>query len=147
MFYLILKHSHSILRWFFLLALIITLIRAGFGYFRNQKYLALHKTTTLSTLIISHLQFVLGFVLFLVSPKVVFSGISFTQPLLRFFLLEHTSMMLAAIVFITIGHTRVKLVTAARQKHRTTLVYFGLALLIVLLAIPWPWRALAAGWF
>lgn len=53
----------------------------------------------------------------------------------RYFKAEHTSMMLIAIILITIGNAKSKKVTEAVAKHRTIAVFFGLALILIIVAI------------
>jgi hypothetical protein len=56
---------------------------------------------------------------------------------IRFWAVEHISSMLIAIILITIGHIKYKKGGA----HKTTLILYILALLLIVAAIPWPFRA------
>jgi len=53
----------------------------------------------------------------------------------RYWTVEHLSMMIFAIVLITIGHSRSKKLTLPNAKHRAIAVYYILALLVIVLAI------------
>ncbi len=68
---------------------------------------------------------------------------------LRFFAVEHFIGMLIAIVLIHIGYTYSKKSITDTMKHKRTLLFYGLALLVILISIPWPFRAVGAGraWF
>jgi hypothetical protein len=46
--------------------------------------------------------------------------------------------MLVAIIVAHIGRVLVRRAPAAPQKHRRAAIWFGLSLLIILIAIPWP---------
>jgi hypothetical protein len=67
----------------------------------------------------------------------------------RFFAVEHPVGMLVAIILIHIGRTFGKKNIPDAMKHKRTLLFFGLALLIILIMIPWPFREVGAGrhWF
>lgn len=59
----------------------------------------------------------------------------------RFFTIEHSGMMILAWILVHIGRASVKRAETPRAKHKKMLIYFGLALLIILISIPWPFRA------
>jgi hypothetical protein len=100
----------------------------------------------LYTLIVFSLQFVLGIVLFFTSSLVTFSEGFMKNPSLRFFTVEHWLMMLIAIILIHIGYIRAqKLDYMNAQKAIFT--YYLIALMITILAIPWPFRGFGNGWF
>jgi predicted membrane channel-forming protein YqfA (hemolysin III family) len=60
-----------------------------------------------------------------------------------FFALVHIGLMTTAIVLITIGSALAKKAPEDRQKFNMVFTYYGIALLIILLAIPWPFSPLA----
>ena len=59
----------------------------------------------------------------------------------RFFAVEHALMMIIAWILVHVGRTMVKKADTDVQKHKRTLIYFGIALLIILAMIPWPFRS------
>jgi hypothetical protein len=61
--------------------------------------------------------------------------------------MEHFVMMLAALVIVTIGRKKAEKVEAPYSKHQTIGKWYLIGLLIILAAIPWPFRNLGAGWF
>ena len=63
----------------------------------------------------------------------------------RFFAVEHIAGMLIAIILLHIGKTQGKKAISDKAKHRRTLVFYLLALLIILVSIPWPFRQIGAG--
>ena len=68
--------------------------------------------------------------------------------LYRFFTVEHSLMMTIAMVLITIGHAKSKKKENDTAKFKTIAVFYTIALVLILAAIPWPFRtALGAGWF
>lgn len=138
-----LLHAHSGLRWIVLILIIITVINAIRAMNGNNVFNENDKKLSLFALISTHLQAVLGLVLYFMSPKVQFSESTMSNSMLRFFTMEHTLMMLIAIILVTIGNRMAKTGNAKR-----TFWYYFIALVIILAAIPWPFReALGAGWF
>jgi hypothetical protein len=62
----------------------------------------------------------------------------------RFWAVEHAFSMILAIVFITIGHVKYK----KSRKPNPSLVFFVLALVLILLMTPWPFKAgIGRPWF
>ena len=56
---------------------------------------------------------------------------------LRFFAVEHTSIMLLAIILITIGSFKSKRIDDERKKYKTQIIYFTIGLVLILVSIPW----------
>lgn len=147
MFYTILKHTHSGTRWLVLLFLLIAIVFSVVKLIGKKDYAKFDKMTSMFSMSFTHLQLLIGLVLYFISGKVVFSGESMKSDLLRFFLVEHIGMMLVAVVLITIGYSKIKKATESSVKFKRTLIFYGLALLVILAAIPWPWQMLGAAWF
>ena len=145
--YEILKSAHSGLRWLVLATLIIAIVNSigktkGGVTFSNKD-----KKKALFALIFTHIQFLIGLVLYFISPKVVFSGASMKDDVLRFFLVEHVSLMVLAIILITIGYSKAKRITMDGKKFKTIMVYYAIGLILILASIPWPFRNLGGSWF
>jgi hypothetical protein len=134
-----LLHSHSGLRWIVLILLLATIA----GSFGGKQVSPSLRKLSLFTLIATHLQAVLGLTLFMYSPKVNMTSEMMGNATWRFFTMEHTVMMLIAIILITLGNR------GAKQGNGKKLFwYFLIGLIIILAAIPWPFRTqLGAGWF
>lgn len=142
MFYNILLHAHSGLRWLVLLALLMAIVQS---FSRRGITGSISETkSVLVTFILTHLQLLIGLVLYLVSPKVQFGTDTMGNSMLRFFTVEHLLGMIIAIALITIGYSRAK---KADQPFGTVFKYYLIALIVILISIPWPFRALGAGWF
>jgi len=137
----ILLRAHSGLR-YVVLGLLIAAVFAAYSNWQSNKQG--DSKIYLFALIATHTQLLIGLILYFMSPKVDFSLIS--NKVFRFYSIEHVFMMLIAIVLITVGRVRSKKVEGA-DKHRTILYFYAMALVIILAAIPWPFRNLGAGWF
>jgi lauroyl/myristoyl acyltransferase len=62
------------------------------------------------------------------------------DPVERFFAVEHALMMIVAWLLVHMGRSMVKRATTDAQKHKRTLIYFGISLIIIIAMIPWPFR-------
>lgn len=133
--YEILFQAHSGLRFVVFFALVIAILLAFAGWFGNKPFGKGNRVLNLITLISTHLQVVLGLFLYFVSPFVQFSGATMKDSTLRYWTVEHIAMMLVAAVLITIGNSKSKKGLNDTAKHRSTAIFFGLALLIIVVAI------------
>lgn len=140
---------HSLVRWLILLFGIWAVIRAFIGVSGKSAYGASDAKAGLFFMIFLDIQMLLGILLLFVSPYVSFDmGTTMKTPGLRFFTVEHTIMAIIAIALVHIGRGKIKKLTDDAKKHRTALIFFGLALIVILALIPWPFReALGRGWF
>lgn len=145
-----LLHTHSLLRYILLIFILISILKAFSGWFGKKSYLPGDKKVALFTLISAHLQLVVGLILYFVSPTVKIGledmGAAMKDPGLRFWSVEHISMMLIAIVLITVGYSTAKRGKDDEAKHKKIAIFFLLALIVIFLAIPWPWSAISRGW-
>ncbi|MEP2772760.1 MAG: cytochrome B [Fulvivirga sp.] len=144
--YDILRHAHSGLRWLVLIALLVAIVSA-FSKKGKSPYTAGDKKLALIALIFTHLQLVIGFILYFISPKVVFDGAAMKDSVLRFYLVEHMALMLVAIVLITIGYSKAKRLTDDSKKFAKIGWFYLIGLILILISIPWPFRNLGGSWF
>jgi cbb3-type cytochrome oxidase subunit 1 len=127
--------------------LIAATFKALIKWRSNAPFTEADRKLNLFTMIVTHVQLVLGMILFFTSSKVVFSADTMKDPVGRFFTMEHSVMMLLAIVCITLGYTKSKKAVEENKKFKLTFTYFLIALLLLLAGIPWPFRALGAAWY
>ncbi|MBS4056573.1 MAG: hypothetical protein KGZ82_04565 [Bacteroidales bacterium] len=147
MMYTILKHSHAGLRWIVLLIFIATLLLLFKQAFGNDRKTGKPKTFSLLTMIGLHIQLLIGLILYFISPKVVFAATSMKDSLLRFYLVEHVSMMVIAIGLVTYGYVALAKKTEVHSAGRKQFYYYLAAFVLMLFAIPWPFRELGGTWF
>lgn len=133
--YEILFQAHSGLRFVVFFALVIAVILAFAGWLGNRPYTKGNKSLNLITLISTHLQVVLGLVLYFYSPFVQFGSTTMKDSTLRYWTVEHVAMMLIAAALITIGNAKSKRALNNAAKHRSVAIFFGIALLIIIVAI------------
>lgn len=145
-----LTDTHSLLRWILLVLLVYAVIRALTS--AGKRYFEKDRKTALVVLILSHIQLLLGFSLYFMKGWHNMLGASETMKneFTRFWAVEHMSGMLVAIILITMGYGRIKRASDDKAKWKKQGIFFGIALLIILLMIPWPFRGEAFadyGWF
>jgi len=144
---------HNILRWAVLLFGLLTIIKAISGVSAKRNYTSGDNKTSLFFMICCDIQLLLGLILY-------FSGMWFDNlktnagavmkdGVQRFFSVEHALMMIIAWLLVHIGRSMVKRAGNDAQKHKRSLIFFGIALLIILAMIPWPFRQAGIGraWF
>ncbi len=131
------KHFHSGLAYLLLAALIVAVIYAIVS--RKKPFTAGSKKIALMGLICTHLQFVLGIVLYFLSPLGAsnFSGEAMKEKISRLYIVEHPLTMLIAIVLVTIGYSRIKRLNSDSRKYSSIIVFYGIGLLLMLSVIPW----------
>ncbi len=95
----------------------------------------------------THLQFLIGMALFFITGRYKISGEVMKDSIARFYAVEHTTLMILAVILITVGYSRCKKAQTVSAKHKAISIFFGIALVLILAGIPWPFRGLGAEWF
>jgi uncharacterized membrane protein len=128
---------HSGLRYIVLLLLVVAILLALIGLFGKKPYSEMNRKVNLFAMIFTHTQFLVGLILYFFSPMVNYSNMAeaMSNATTRYWTVEHSVMMLFAIVLITVGHSRSKKAKDAVNKHRAIALYYGLAVLVILVAI------------
>lgn len=127
-------HLHSVLRWIVLTLLIVTFIKAAIGMLKESKDFTSQAKLGLFTMIAMHIQLVLGLTLLLDGHWAEYS----LEGMTRFFMMEHTPVMILAIILGTLGHSLSKRANSVAAKFKKQVIFFGIALLLVFGMIPWP---------
>jgi len=137
---------HSYWRWLVLISLLFSIAKAIVDYRNNKNYSSFDEFVRKVTVSIFHLQLILGFTLYFISPLVAlfFSNMSEGIHLreIRFFAMEHSLMMFISIIIVTIGAVKIKHKKTSKSKYKSTFIWFSIALLIILLNIPWEFSPL-----
>lgn len=133
---------HSGWAYITLLILIVAVVNAIMGLTSKREFQEKDLRIPLFTLIVAHIQLIIGFIAFFMSAQFAFlrengMGVSMKQPEIRLFIVEHPLIMIVAIIFITIGFSKHKNLATDQAKFKTIAIYYGIALLLVLSRIPW----------
>lgn len=140
--------AHSGLRYIVLALLLVAIVNAIVNL-KSNRYVKKDKMINLFTMISLHIQLVLGLILYFISDKVQFVEGLMGNANLRFYAVEHVSLMLLSIVLITLGRKKAEKRIDPNTKHKMILRYYGLGLILIFIAIPWPfiYTTLGAGYF
>jgi hypothetical protein len=134
---------HNLLRWAVLFFGLWTLLNAITGYFGNRRYTANDNRSNLFFMICCDIQLVIGLILYFGDgwfSRLKDLGSNMKDPYTRFFTIEHLTMMLLAWVLVHIGRSSVKKARTDIGKHKKMLIFFGIAIILILASIPWPFR-------
>jgi hypothetical protein len=134
---------HSWLRWLAFVAAVGTV----FAAVRNQ--VAGPSSTAdrwgLISMMALDLQMLLGLILYLaLSPFTSEAMQNFSaamlNPQLRFWAVEHVTMMFGAVILAHIGRVLARKASTPRSKRIRILICFGLAIVLMFVGTPWPGR-------
>ena len=99
-----------------------------------------HRKTNVFALIATHTMLLIGIVLLLVSPiaQMAFSdmGAAMKDSVIRKAVVEHPTVNIIAAVLVTVGNAKVKRATGNGKKFKTTMIFFGAALILILSRLP-----------
>jgi hypothetical protein len=134
---------HSLLRYLVLFFGLITVISALRGVIGKRRYMPGDAKANLFFMIMCDIQLLLGLALYF--GKGFYENLKFMHNTMadtasRFYTVEHEVMMLIAIVLVHVGRVKVKKALTDSSRFNKSLVFFGLAFLIILYAIPWLFR-------
>jgi len=145
--YSVLLGLHSLIRWLVLAFLLYSIYRAFIGCTGNKQFSKTDNAFRHWTATITHIQLMIGMLLYTQSPIVKYfwrETKTATQNLeLTFYGLIHLILMLTAITVLTIGSAVTKRKETDREKFRTMLIWFSIALIILFIAIPWAFSPLS----
>jgi len=131
------QKMHSGWAYIALLLLVIAIVNSLFGLFSKKEFTAKDRKIALFALIGVHIQFLIGLILYFVSPFGLNSLGQMANKALRLTSLEHPLINLIAIVLITIGWSKHKKQLNSESKFKTFSLFYGLGLLLILIRIPW----------
>nr|WP_276496266.1 hypothetical protein [Pontibacter litorisediminis] len=134
------QHLHSYLSYLVLLGLLISFVAALAGWFGNKAFSDKDRKLGLLGLIPVHLQWVIGVILYFVSPLGMsnFSGEAMGDSVSRLYILEHPLTMIIAVILITVGYSRAKRqIGTDNRGFKSIAIFYGIGLFLILLRIPW----------
>lgn len=135
------KMLHSYWAYLVLIILVIAAVNAVIKTFGDKEYEAKDFRLSLFTLIVSHIQLLIGLILYFVSPMFDFwsklGGGVMKDPTIRLYLVEHPFVNIIAVALITIGYSKHKKKLTSNAKLKTIAIFYTIALLLFLSRIPW----------
>lgn len=127
-------HAHSGLRWLVLIFLILAIIKSFAGWFGKKDFNKSDNLIALLLLSFTHLQLIVGAVMYFISPKVISIGEAMKDSALRFWAMEHGVTMLIAIVLITLGRVKSKKAENSIDKFKKGAIFYTIAFVLILWA-------------
>ena len=112
------------------------------GWMNRKDYTNTDDKVSLWLFILTHTQLLIGLILFFVSPVVIFSGASMKDSIARYWLVEHNTMMIIAIVLISVARISIKKIADTVAKHKRLFILNTIALVIILVSISMSGRGL-----
>lgn len=139
---LYIKSLHSGIAYLVLGILIITTLNAIRGMATKKTFGSIDLRLSLFGLIFSHIQLLIGLILYFVSPwfdqwSSLGVGGVMKDATVRLYLVEHPFTNIIAIVLITMGWSMHKRQTLDSKKFSRIAIFYTLGLLLLLSRIPW----------
>jgi hypothetical protein len=143
--------AHSWIRWAVLLLGIYALARAASGRFTRRPWTPMDDTAGRWFVISVDLQVLIGLLIYFFFSSFTMSAWrdmagAMSDAIIRFWAVEHTVGMLAATAFVHVGRVRIRKASDSPRKHFVAAIFFGLALVLMLISIPWPFGGIDRPW-
>lgn len=140
--------SHSIVRWLIVPAMCYALYRGFRGWLTKRPFTKTDDTVRHVTATLTHIQLMIGYVLYFNSPFISYFRAHFKEAIKEFdfvfFGMVHITLMTLAIIIVTIGSSAAKRQQQDTAKFKTMAIFYAVAFVIILIAIPWPFSPLSA---
>jgi len=132
-------HTHSLLRYFIFIALIVVIVNSLLGMMNRKPFGFWDNKFSLYLLIFTHMQLVVGIILYIMNLSqnrlVQFNESTMKTPGLRYWAVEHLVGMLVAVVLITVARASAKRMADDTAKHRRLLIFNFVALVVIIATI------------
>ncbi len=146
--YEFIKGLHNILRWVVVFSALFAVYTAFWGLFARSVWTRTERNAGLIFTSSLNLQFVVGLVLYVLSPLTKGAFQDFATAMansqLRFFAVEHAGLMILAVLVAQLAYTFAKRAKTDSAKFLRAAIGYSLASLLIVFAIPW-WRPLIPG--
>ncbi len=133
---------HSGIRWIILLAAAVVILKSLVGLFGGLQYKKLDNILAASFVGTVHLQILTGLILYVFLSPITTSAFgnmseAMSNDGIRYWVIEHISVMILAGVAAQVGRTISKKTTDSVVKFRFQSIFFSIALFLMLTRIPW----------
>jgi hypothetical protein len=141
---------HSWMRWVVVILGVITVVKFLIGWLGKKDWTAFDVRLASIFPVTIDIQLLLGLLLYFVVSPITTAALrdfssAMSNSVVRFYSVEHIFMMLLALVVAHIGSALIRKRTDATAKYRIGFILFLLVLIIIFLAIPWPFLAAGSG--
>jgi hypothetical protein len=134
---------HSWLRWVVILVGLFAAVRAMIGVAGRKPWSSADASSGRWFSIALDFQFLIGLILYIVLSPFIRDGwadmaATMRNAPLRFFVVEHVFGMIVALALVHVGRVKIRRATDGARKHKLAAIFFGIAIVVILLSIPWP---------
>jgi hypothetical protein len=135
------KSIHGLFAYFFLISTLFFVVISIIGFFKKSEFKKSNMTLARLAFISSHIQLVMGFILWYTQGY--FAQMSqdmktvMSEKSIRLLAVEHPAINILAIAILTIGFISIKKSSLDQTKHIKGILYFGIALILILSRIPY----------
>jgi hypothetical protein len=134
---------HSLVRWLVLLTGLLAVLRGISGWRSRRTWTIPDERAGFWFITTLDLQFVLGLLLYVALSPITHAafqdfGAAMQDKVARFWAVEHITGMVIAITLAHIGRARIHRSGNDQRRHKLAVIFFTLALLVILASIPWP---------
>ena len=138
---------HSWVRWVVLLAGIVAFVRGASGRLTRRDWKPADEAAGRWFAISVDVQVMLGLLLYFFFSSFTKSAWrdmagAMADAVVRFWAVEHMIGMLAATAFVHIGRVKVRKASNPSRRHFLAAIFFGIALVLMLISIPWPFGSI-----
>ncbi|QCK14254.1 hypothetical protein [Mangrovivirga cuniculi] len=139
--YEFLLFTHSWLRWIILILALVTIIM-GLTGMSGKPFGKAQNGLSAAFIGSMHLQLLIGLILYFIYSPLGLDAFSsganvMKEASLRYWAVEHISIMIIAVVVAQIGRIKIKKGTTDKSKYKAMLIYNLIALILILSRIPW----------
>jgi len=133
---------HSLFRWLVVIAALAAAVRAFAGLSGRLTWTRLDDRLGFFYTLALDVQVLIGVLLYVFSPLIHQAladlGAAVKDGATLFFTLFHWLLVLVAVALAHIGRRRARKASGDAARFRTAALFFGLSILVLLVAIPWP---------
>ena len=136
---------HSLIRWIILLFALLAIARAASGVATGRQWTRADDLGSGFLIRALDLQMLIGLIVYFGLSPITWEGMrhmgaAMANAGLRFYTVEHPVGMIIAVTLAHVGERRIRGATDSARRHRSALIFFTLALIVILVSIPWPGR-------
>lgn len=136
-------HLHSIIRYILMFLLLYVLFVSLVKWLQHKPFTKTDNTASLLLFIFTNVQFLAGFVLYLfLSPWVSFSSSTMSDKMLRYWTVEHITIMIIAVAVISIGRSRSKKQQESAAKFKVLFYTSLIALALIVVGMAFSGRGI-----
>lgn len=134
-------HLHRTLFYLLFILLVVSSVKFLIGWLSKKEFTGLDNKLSLFSLIGAHIQLVLGLALYFQSPIVEAGlqdvGAAMKDATLRYWTVEHISIMIIGIILITLARSIGKRGATGVKKHKKHALFLIPGFILILSRVPW----------